>query len=79
MAPRLNNGESVVFLFLILSEMSVKVIPINHFIRILTCQANEEDGDVLNVGRIPCCIMVHLVCFPGLILHDVKQDVNSCI
>lgn len=68
----------MVFLSLILSETSVKVIP-NRIHGILTCQANEEDGDVLDVGRITCCIMVHLVCFPGLILYNVEQDVNSRI
>ena len=69
----------MVFLALILLGNGSQSDPDKPFSRILTCQVDEEVGDVLNVGRITCCIMVHLVCFSRLILRNVEQDVNSCV
>ena len=42
-----------------------------------TGKANEEVGDVDHIGRVARRVVVHLVRFPRLVLHDVEQNVNS--
>jgi hypothetical protein len=47
---------------------------IAHF---LTCESDEEACDVDDIGRITGGVVIHLIRLSGLILNDIKQNVDS--
>jgi hypothetical protein len=44
--------------------------------RCTACEFDEKSGNVKDVCRVPCRVVVHLVLFARLIFDDIDEDVD---